>query len=328
MMPYPGSGQTGSGTPSDEGAVRLPLAAGVHGDAEPSGRLGNEAPFLRYHDDSGAQRVFVLDKSRPVTIGRAETVDLRLGWDRSVSSVHAEAYPLGTDWLISDEGISRNGTFVNSERLSGRRRLHHGDVIRVGRTALTYNEVIAERRDTTTIADGLSTTGTVTLLFTDLVGSTELMDRLGDDASDRLRRGHFAILRAAAAEHHGREVKNLGDGLMMAFPSALAAVACAVRMQQQIAAGNATAEGESIGLRIGLNAGEAISAGDDYFGSPVVVAKRLCDRADPGQVLTSEVVRALVGSRGGYRFTPLGLTSLKGFADPLSVFELDWSSHG
>lgn len=114
---------------------------------------------------------------------------------------------------------------------------------------------------------------------------------------------------------------------MLAFPSALGAVACAVTMQQQIVADNDEADGETMGLRIGLNAGKAINAEDDYFGTPVVVAKRLCDWAEPGQTLLSDVVRALVGSRGDYRFTTLGPLSLKGIADPVSVYELDWASH-
>jgi class 3 adenylate cyclase len=287
---------------------------------------GTKPPFLLYSDDSGLQRSYTLEHNLPVTIGRGEEVDVSLSWDKSVSSVHAEAIRLGAQWLIRDEGISRNGTFVNSERVSGRRRLRHGDVIRVGHTSLAFNEPGGERRGATTIIDAMSTMGTVTLLFTDLVGSTELMDRLGDDAADRLRREHFATLREAAREHGGRVVKSLGDGLMLAFPSALGAVACAVTMQQRIVACDDKADGETMGLRIGLNAGEVISTEDDYFGTPVVVAKRLCDRAEPGQTLLSDVVRALVGSRGDYRFTTLGPLSLKGITDPVRVLELDWAS--
>jgi class 3 adenylate cyclase len=201
-------------------------------------------------------------------------------------------------------------------------------VIRVGRTTLTYNEVASERRDTTTIADAAGATRTVTLLFTDLVGSTELMDRLGDEESDRVRGEHFAMLRAAAAERGGREVKSLGDGLMVAFASALSAVECAVAMQQRVAEASPGAAGGSAGLRVGLNAGEVMGLEDDYFGTPVVVARRLCDRASSGCILCSEVVRALVGSRGGHRFVPIGPTALKGFADPMPVFELDWRVRG
>ena len=83
-----------------------------------------------------------------------------------------------------------------------------------------------------------------------------------------------------------------------------------------------------MGLRIGLNAGEAISAEGDYFGRPVVVAKRLCDRAGWGQILVSDLVRSLVGTTGEHRFIALGALELKGFADPVMAFGLDWRSPG
>jgi class 3 adenylate cyclase len=306
----------------EESAVR---ATGLRELKEVIEDEGKEGPFLLYNDDSGAQRFFRLEGDRAVTIGRDSEVDVSLPWDGSVSSVHAEAVRLGAHWLISDEGISRNGTFVNHERVRGRRRLRHGDVIRVGGTLLTFNEVSAGRRGTTTIADAMTVVGTATVLFTDLVGSTEILARLGDEAGDRVLRDHFEILREAARAHGGREVKNLGDGLMLVFPSARRAVACAASMQQRLVAHNDKSDGEAMGLRIGLNAGEVIKAEDDYFGMPVVVAKRLCDRAAPGQTLSSEIVRALVGSPRDYRFIALGTLSLKGIADPVSVFELDWT---
>jgi class 3 adenylate cyclase/tetratricopeptide (TPR) repeat protein len=169
-------------------------------------------------------------------------------------------------------------------------------------------------------------TATVTLLFTDLAGSTELLSRLGDEAADDLRRRHFELLREAALSHGGHEVKTLGDGVMVAFPSALAGVSCAVAMQMRIARNNAEHPDRHLGLRVGVNVGEAVSEEDDYFGTPVVVAKRLCDRATPGEILVSQVVRALVGSRGDYRFTDLGALSLKGLADPVAASRLEWDS--
>jgi class 3 adenylate cyclase len=291
-----------------------------------------QPPILQYHDDLGVEHCYRLEHDRSVTIGRGEEVDVSLSWDRSISSIHAEAVKLGEDWVIADAGVSRNGTFVNSERVTGRRRLRDGDAIRVGRTTLVFNQAASERRTETTVIEAVTVLKTVTLLFTDLVGSTELMERLGDDAADRVRREHFATLRDASRAHDGAVVKNLGDGLMLAFASALGALACAVSMQQRIADRNEAVAEEKMGLRIGLNAGEAICVEGDYFGTPVVVAKRLCDQAQSGQVLLSDVVRTLVGSRGDYRFTALGPLSLKGLADPVSVFELDrerlWASGG
>lgn len=319
----------GMGRPTIERSTGEGAAVRPSGDRESTQTVdagGGTGPFLRHPDERGHERTYPLEQDRAVTIGRSEDADVSLHWDQSVSSIHAEVRQLGGHWLVSDEGISRNGTFVNGERIGGQRRLRRGDVIRVGHTTLGFHEA-REHREATTIIDVVGSMGTVTVLFTDVVGSTELMNRIGDDAADRVRREHFATLTDAASPHGGQVVKNLGDGLMLAFGSTLGAVACSVTMQQQVAARNKTPTDHAMGLRIGLNVGEAISADGDYFGTPVVVAKRLCDRAEPGQTLLSDIVRALVGSRGGFRFKALGPLSLKGIADPVGVCELDWSSH-
>ncbi len=166
-------------------------------------------------------------------------------------------------------------------------------------------------------------TGTVTLLFTDQVGSTKTLQRLGDEEGERLRRAHFGLLREAAAMHGGEEVKNLGDGLMVAFVSAVDALACAITMQQAV--DRARASGElAFAVRIGLNVGEPIRDEGDYFGTPVVIAKRLCDAGAPGQILASELVRGLVGTRGGFEYRALGAVPLKGVADPVPACEVIW----
>lgn len=166
-------------------------------------------------------------------------------------------------------------------------------------------------------------TGTVTLLFTDQVGSTETLQRLGDEEGERLRRAHFGLLREAAGMHGGEEVKNLGDGLMVAFVSAIDALACAITIQQAVH--RASASGElALAVRIGLNVGEPIRDEGDYFGTPVVIAKRLCDAGAPGQILASELVRALVGTRGGFAYRALGAVPLKGVAEPVPACEVIW----
>jgi DNA-binding SARP family transcriptional activator len=166
-------------------------------------------------------------------------------------------------------------------------------------------------------------TGTVTLLFTDQVGSTETLQRLGDEEGERLRRAHFGLLREAAAMHGGEEVKNLGDGLMVAFVSAVDAIACAITIQHAVH--RARASGElSFAVRIGLNVGEPIRDEGDYFGTPVVIAKRLCDTGAPGQILASDLVRALVGTRGGFTYRELQPVALKGVADPVPACEVIW----
>ncbi|MFL5875160.1 MAG: AAA family ATPase [Solirubrobacteraceae bacterium] len=163
-------------------------------------------------------------------------------------------------------------------------------------------------------------TGTVTLLFTDQVSSTETLLRLGDDAAERLRRSHFALLREVAGTHGGQEVKNLGDGLMVAFASAVDAVACAIAIEQAVSRRSE----EGVAVRVGLNVGEPIVDEGDYFGTAVVVAKRLCDAAGAGQILASDVVRALVGTRGGFAFRRVGAVPLKGIAEPVEACEVGW----
>ncbi|MGH2609051.1 MAG: ATP-binding protein, partial [Tepidiformaceae bacterium] len=177
----------------------------------------------------------------------------------------------------------------------------------------------------------MASAGTVTLLFTDLVGSTEILDQLGDDAAERLRRTHFRLLREAVAANGGHEVKSLGDGLMVVFASSLDAVGCAVGMQQAVEHHNhwvAPLRGAnglpSLNVRIGLHAGEPIRDEEDYYGTPVVIAKRLCDEADGGQILASDLVRGLVASRGGFQFLAMGPMLLKGLAEPLQAYDIAW----
>jgi class 3 adenylate cyclase len=119
---------------------------------------------------------------------------------------------------------------------------------------------------------------TIALLFTDLVGSTELSTRLGREGADRLRRAHFALLREALDEAGGQEVKSLGDGLMVAFGSVGAAVAGAVGMQQRIEQRNRTAA-PPLAVRIGVAVGDALREERDWFGPPAVEAARLCAAA-------------------------------------------------
>jgi class 3 adenylate cyclase len=169
-----------------------------------------------------------------------------------------------------------------------------------------------------------NTGGTVTLLFTDLVGSTELLSEIGDDAAQELRRSHFRLLRDAVAAGAGHEVKSLGDGLMVVFTSAVDAVGCAVAMQHAIHQQHPSSG--QLQVRVGVHVGEPIREEDDYFGMPVVVARRLCDQAQGGQILVSELVRSLVGTRGGFAFRDVGPRRLKGLAQPVPAWEVLWQA--
>jgi class 3 adenylate cyclase/DNA-binding CsgD family transcriptional regulator len=146
------------------------------------------------------------------------------------------------------------------------------------------------------------------ILFTDLVGWTELGDRVGDDVAHALRRDHFQAVRDALEAHRGREVKTAGDSVMATFRSAVDAVRCALAIQDAV-------RSTPLQVRVGVHAGEPIADEGDVFGTAVNLASRLCGAAAPGQVLVSEVTRSLVGRRGAFQFEAVGPLSLKGLSE-------------
>jgi class 3 adenylate cyclase len=159
--------------------------------------------------------------------------------------------------------------------------------------------------------------------MTDLVNSTALADRLGPAAAEELRTAHFELLRGALQRTGGREVKNLGDGLMVVFDSAAQSLACAVAMQQALDARNSRAE-ERLGVRIGVSLGDATAEDGDYFGEPVVESARLCAYAEGGQIVVNDLVYRVGGARDGHSFESLGGLELKGISEPVQAFELLW----
>ena len=169
----------------------------------------------------------------------------------------------------------------------------------------------------------MARTETVTVVFTDLVGSTELAGQLGHDAYEALRHEHFSALRAAVAKHGGTEVKTTGDGLMLRFDSAASAIACAVAMQQATDGAVRRAHRHPLELRIGVSCGEATHEDGDFFGPPVVEAARLCAAATGGQIVVSAIVRALARGRG-HTFSSLGELTLKGLPEPVPASEVKW----
>jgi class 3 adenylate cyclase len=165
------------------------------------------------------------------------------------------------------------------------------------------------------------------ILFTDLEGSTELVQRLGDDGAMRLLRIHDGIIREALARHEGREVKHTGDGIMASFSSVQAALAGAVAIQQGFADHNASHPEPPLRVRIGMSAGEPVAEGGDLFGAAVQLAARLCDHASPDIIVVSSVVRDLAIGKG-FTFGSPSETRLKGFPVPVALCELSWSGKG
>ncbi len=160
--------------------------------------------------------------------------------------------------------------------------------------------------------------GIRTIMFTDIVGSTALTQRLGDDAAMDFLRVHDAIVRDALGALGGREVKHTGDGIMACFASAVAAARCATRIQFALAKREQESSEFPIQVRIGAAAGEPVENHLDLFGVTVQLAARLCSHAQPKQSLVSNVVAELCIGKG-LVFKDLGKVSLKDFDHPIRV---------
>ncbi len=168
--------------------------------------------------------------------------------------------------------------------------------------------------------------GLVTIMFTDIEGSTSMTQRLGDAGAQDLLRTHNALLRDALKEHGGREIKHTGDGIMASFPLASSALDCAIAVQRAFAAHNDEHADAAVRVRIGLNAGEPVAEDDpggrgDLFGTSVQLAARVCAKAEAGQVLASNVVRELAAGKG-HLFADQGDVVLRGFEDPVRLYEV------
>jgi class 3 adenylate cyclase len=159
------------------------------------------------------------------------------------------------------------------------------------------------------------------ILFTDLEGSTSILDSVGQSAFMVLLTEHDLIIRRALVASRGREVKHTGDGIMASFDDVASALRCSIAIRAGFEARAAEAPDIELRVRIGIAAGEPVDHNDDLFGSTVTLASRICGAAEAGRILTSDVVRAL-GSERGFRFDEGRDVVLKGFSSPTRVFEL------
>jgi class 3 adenylate cyclase/pimeloyl-ACP methyl ester carboxylesterase len=165
--------------------------------------------------------------------------------------------------------------------------------------------------------------GVRVILFTDLEAHTAMMQRLGDEGGRAVLREHEALTREALAAYGGSEVKTMGDSFMASFPSAIRALECAIAIQKAFAARNETAS-EPLKVRVGLSAGEPIAEEDDLFGSSVILAARIADQAHGGEIVLANVVRELASGKG-FLFSDRGEIALRGFEDPVHLYELRWN---
>ena len=163
--------------------------------------------------------------------------------------------------------------------------------------------------------------GIVCIMFTDLVGSTQMTHERGDYGAQEIVRIHNAIVRSALAEHHGREVKHTGDGIMASFSSAANAVRAAMQIRRSLIEHNTRADALPVRVRMGLNAGEAVQEEDDFFGTTVQLAARVCDKADEGEIFVTDNVREL--SKGqGIDVEDAGKYEMKGVPEPVTLYRV------
>ena len=162
-----------------------------------------------------------------------------------------------------------------------------------------------------------------TVLFTDMEGSTEQTQRLGDAAAMELLRTHNSIIRDALGANSGREVKHTGDGIMASFITPSHSVECAIAIQRGFASHNERDADEPIRVRVGITAGEPVTEDQDLFGAVVQLASRICNCAEPTEILVANVMRELCIGKG-FLFSDRGPQALRGFEDPVQVWEVRW----
>ena len=261
--------------------------------------------FMDRHDVPGATAE---------QVAQAHLGDLRLEGKYGVQFL---AY-----WFDADHGeVFCLAKAAEGEALAAVHREAHG---------LIPNEIIGVSEDNVLrflgrMGDPVDATETVrafrTILFTDLQGSTTLLQTVGESAFMPLLTEHDLIIRRALVAARGREVKHTGDGIMASFDDVGGALDCAIAIQAGFAARASGGAAPELRVRIGLAAGEPVDHNDDLFGTTVNLASRICDAADGGHILCSEIVHEL-GSDRGFSFDAGQERELKGFAGPTRFFEL------
>jgi adenylate cyclase len=166
-------------------------------------------------------------------------------------------------------------------------------------------------------------TGPITVMFTDMVGSTALTQMRGDEVAQQVVRTHNRIVRDALNTYGGREIKHTGDGIMCSFPTTSNGVEAAISIQQKTATHNESNADLPLHLKIGINAGEPIVEDDDLFGSTVQLAARIVDKASSEEIYVSEIVRGICAGKD-FKFSNQGGFDMKGFDDPITLFEVLW----
>lgn len=177
----------------------------------------------------------------------------------------------------------------------------------------------------TRAADEQTSSGTIAVMFTDIVGSTAMTQNHGDEAAQEVVRTHNRIVRAALTTYQGREVKHTGDGIMASFSNTAQGVEAAIYIQRKTYQDNTTNPSVPLGIKIGINAGEPIVEDDDLFGTTVQLAARIVDKAGNYQIFVSETVKGICQGKA-IQFESRGTREMKGFKEPISLFEAVWQT--
>jgi class 3 adenylate cyclase len=164
----------------------------------------------------------------------------------------------------------------------------------------------------------------LTFLFTDVAGSTEIAERLGDELWLDVVRAHNAIIRAELAAHESSWSKSLGDGFLAAFPTATDAVKCAISLQHDFVEYNDEHTEEPLRVRVGLHTGQAVKEADDYYGRAVHLAARIAGQAKARGILVSERLKEITEDTHEFAFDDGREVHLRGVLGPVRVYEVLW----
>jgi len=165
--------------------------------------------------------------------------------------------------------------------------------------------------------------GTVTVLFTDMVGSTSLTQTKGDEVAQKVVRAHNRFVRDALKNFDGKEIKHTGDGIMASFSNTSNSVKASIAIQNDTEAHNKSNPDLPLKIKIGINAGEPIAEDDDLFGTTVQLAARIVDKAQADQIFVSQAVFGICAGKD-INFTSRGGYAMKGFDDDQVLYEVIW----
>ena len=232
-------------------------------------------------------------------------------------------HPRELDQVKVDEAMRLASMIPNAQLvlLEGPRLFPTGELVEPALAAIAeFINGITGRSDG--FRDPVAAPAFRTVLFTDIVGHTEMMQRLGDAKGRDVLREHERITRDLLKQHGGAEVKTMGDGFMASFDSVTSALECAIALQRAFAV-HTESMPEPLHVRVGLNAGEPIEEDGDLFGATVILASRIAAKAAAGEILVPDTVRGLLSGKG-FVFGDRGEFVPKGFDEGVRVWDVRW----